>query len=194
MPILGNIPVSSSDFISPGMMAHWPKQTSPPSGWLFCHGQSISRTTYAGLFAVIGTAFGSVDGSTFNLPDCRGRTLVSAHSMNGADASPARLTTNMTRASAGGSQTHALSNGEMGNHNHSCNTTGMNHGHLAYYIAITSLAYYAYAFGLRNNGSYPVTSSEAADINHTHSVDTQGSSSAHNNMQPYLCLSQIVKV
>lgn len=43
-----------------------------PSGWLLCQGQAISRTIYAELFAVIGTAYGSGDGSTtFNLPDLR---------------------------------------------------------------------------------------------------------------------------
>lgn len=43
-----------------------------PDGWLMCQGQAVSRTTYAELFAVIGTAFGSGDGSsTFNLPDMR---------------------------------------------------------------------------------------------------------------------------
>ncbi len=42
-------------------------------GWLFCNGNTVSRTEYAGLFAVIGTAHGAGDGtSTFNLPDYRG--------------------------------------------------------------------------------------------------------------------------
>jgi microcystin-dependent protein len=44
-----------------------------PTGWLECSGAAVSRTTYAGLFAAIGTVFGSGDGSTtFNLPDMRG--------------------------------------------------------------------------------------------------------------------------
>lgn len=48
-----------------------------PQGWLFCDGAAISRTTYANLFAAIGTAYGAGDGSsTFNLPDFRGRMLV----------------------------------------------------------------------------------------------------------------------
>ena len=43
-----------------------------PSGYLLCNGQTVSRTTYAELFAVIGTAFGTGDGSTtFNVPDLR---------------------------------------------------------------------------------------------------------------------------
>lgn len=43
-----------------------------PNGFLLCNGAAVSRTTYAALFAVIGTSFGIGDGSTtFNLPDLR---------------------------------------------------------------------------------------------------------------------------
>lgn len=49
---------------------------SPPTGWLTCNGGAFSRTTYATLFARIGTTFGSGDGSTtFNIPDLRGEFL-----------------------------------------------------------------------------------------------------------------------
>lgn len=48
--------------------------TTAPSGWLMCDGAAVSRTTYASLFAALGTAYGTGDGSTtFNLPDYRGR-------------------------------------------------------------------------------------------------------------------------
>ncbi|MDD3039752.1 phage tail protein [Bacteroides sp.] len=44
-----------------------------PDGYLFCRGQVVSRTTYAGLFAAIGTIYGAGDGSTtFKIPDLRG--------------------------------------------------------------------------------------------------------------------------
>lgn len=50
--------------------------TTPPEGWLLCNGQGVSRTTYANLFAVIGTKYGSGDGSTtFNLPNLHHRFL-----------------------------------------------------------------------------------------------------------------------
>jgi microcystin-dependent protein len=46
---------------------------SAPTGWLKCNGAAVSRTTYAALFAAIGTTFGVGDGSlTFNVPDLRG--------------------------------------------------------------------------------------------------------------------------
>ena len=57
------------------------------AGWLYCNGNTVSRTTYADLFAVIGIAHGQGDGiSTFNLPDYRGTFL---RGVNGT-ASPAR--------------------------------------------------------------------------------------------------------
>lgn len=52
-------------------------RATAPTGWLLCDGSAVSRTTYADLFAAIGTAFGAGDGvDTFNLPDARGRVLV----------------------------------------------------------------------------------------------------------------------
>jgi microcystin-dependent protein len=45
---------------------------SAPTGWLLCDGTAVSRTTYADLFAIIGTTFGVGNGTTtFNLPDFR---------------------------------------------------------------------------------------------------------------------------
>lgn len=55
-----------------GKIAHF-AMSSPPPGWLKANGAAVSRTTYANLFAAIGTTYGSGNGSTtFNLPDLRG--------------------------------------------------------------------------------------------------------------------------
>ena len=55
--------------------------------WLFPSGQAVSRTTYATLFARVGTAYGSGDGTTtFNLPDYRGRVGAGQDDMNGTSA------------------------------------------------------------------------------------------------------------
>jgi microcystin-dependent protein len=54
--------------------------TNAPPGWLLCDGSPVSRTQYAALFSVVGTASGSGDGSTtFNLPDLRGMFLRGAN-------------------------------------------------------------------------------------------------------------------
>lgn len=77
-----------------------------PTGWLMCQGQAVSRTTYAQLFSVIGTTFGSGDGSTtFNLPDLRGRVAVGVDS----DAN---------FGSTAGEKTHALTTAEGPKHTH----------------------------------------------------------------------------
>ena len=61
--------------------------SSAPSGWLLCFGQTVSRTTYATLFAVLSTTYGVGDGTTtFNLPDLRGRTVAGIDNMGGTDA------------------------------------------------------------------------------------------------------------
>ena len=52
-----------------GMMIPYGGSTAP-SGWLLCDGSNVSRTTYASLFAVIGTTYGEGNGSTtFTLPN-----------------------------------------------------------------------------------------------------------------------------
>lgn len=60
------------DPVPSGAVMHF-AMSSAPTGWLKANGAAISRTTYASLFAAIGTTFGSGDGSTtFNVPDLRG--------------------------------------------------------------------------------------------------------------------------
>lgn len=58
--------------------------TSLPTGYLWCNGAAVSRTTYSGLFTAISTTFGTGDGSTtFNLPDYRDRFAVGKADMGG---------------------------------------------------------------------------------------------------------------
>jgi len=60
-----------------GESIEWNEGTFVPSGFLPENGSEYSRTTYARLFRVIGTAFGAGDGSTtFNVPDSRGRVIL----------------------------------------------------------------------------------------------------------------------
>jgi microcystin-dependent protein len=90
--------------------------TAVPAGWLLCYGQAISRATYAALFGVIGTAYGTGDGtSTFNVPDCRGRVTAGADNIGGTAAG--RLT-GYSVATSGGSQTHTLDVSQMPFHGH----------------------------------------------------------------------------
>lgn len=77
--ILGNLTVSGSFMVGgavlipPGLIFPYAAGTAP-SGYLICDGAAYSRSTYAALFAVIGTVYGAGNGTTtFNVPDLRGR-------------------------------------------------------------------------------------------------------------------------
>lgn len=62
----------TTSYVPPGTVIFY-AASSAPTGFLKANGAAVSRTTYAALFAAIGTTFGSGDGSTtFNLPDMRG--------------------------------------------------------------------------------------------------------------------------
>jgi len=87
-----------------GSIQPWPSDTIP-ANWVLCNGQAISRTTFASLFATIGTVYGVGDGSTtFNVPDFRGRTLV------GKDATQTEFT---PLGKTGGEKAHTLTLDEI---------------------------------------------------------------------------------
>lgn len=63
---------SSVTLVPTGAIMPFAMNTAP-SGWLAANGSAVSRTTFAALFAAIGTTYGAGDGSTtFTLPDLRG--------------------------------------------------------------------------------------------------------------------------
>ena len=72
--------------VTAGMVAYF-AANSAPTGWLKANGAAVSRTTYAALFAVIGTTFGAGDGvSTFTLPDLRGEFVRGWDDSRGVDS------------------------------------------------------------------------------------------------------------
>jgi microcystin-dependent protein len=91
-----------------------------PTGWLMCFGQAVSRTTYAQLYGVIGTAYGAGDGSTtFNVPDLRGMVTAGKDNMGGSTRG--MLTPNgmgvvaTTLGNFSGSETHILQRASLPN-------------------------------------------------------------------------------
>jgi microcystin-dependent protein len=84
--------------------------TTAPAGSLLCYGQAISRSAFAGLFAILSTAHGAGDGSTtFNLPDLRGRAVAGKDDMGGSSAARLNSISSTTLGAASGSQTNATS-------------------------------------------------------------------------------------
>lgn len=99
----------------------WSSLAAAPTAWLACNGNAVSRTTYAALFAAIGTTYGAGDGTTtFNLPDTRGRTLIGVGTGTGLTA--------RARGDTGGAETHQLSVNEMPAHTHTYGTGGSGGG------------------------------------------------------------------
>lgn len=81
-----------------------------PENWLLCDGQAVSRTDYAELFNVLGTKYGTGDGSTtFNLPDLQGKVAV------GKDENDTDFN---VLGKTGGEKEHTLTVAEMPEHSH----------------------------------------------------------------------------
>jgi phage-related tail fiber protein len=83
----GNLSFTALPQAVPTGSVHLMASTTVPSGYLKCNGAAVSRTTYADLFAEIGTAFGAGDGSsTFNVPDLRGEFVRGWDDSRGVDS------------------------------------------------------------------------------------------------------------
>lgn len=96
-----------------------------PTGWLEANGSAVSRTTYANLFATIGTTYGAGNGTTtFNLPDLRGEFIRGLD--NGRAIDPGR-TLGSLQGGANQPHTHGVSISDPG-HTHVATQAAHTHG------------------------------------------------------------------
>ena len=148
-----------------------------PTGYLVCDGSAVSRTTYVALFAVIGTTWGSGNGSTtFNIPDFRGRTAIGAGTGTASDATTHALGSN------GGTETHKLTHAQSGvpAHNHP--------------LPNSAIVYNADGTQrLATSGSGTKSSVNTSVGLSTASNTAADASSAHPNMQPYAAVTKIIR-
>lgn len=169
-------------------------------GWLLCDGRSISRTTYTGLFDVIGTKFGANDGDTFKLPDFRGRVI-------GQPGQGSSLTNRVMGAEVG-SEAHTLTDAEMPAHTHAGTTladgahihgvTDPGHSHTQTTInddfnssGTTPPGFTADSAGSMtwnniNSSTTGITINSAGSHTHAFTSASTGGGLSHNNMQPTL--------
>lgn len=152
-------------------------------GWLICDGSAVSRTTYARLFAIIGTTFGAGDGSTtFNLPDLRGRVPVGSGAGTGLTA--------RTLGQTFGEETHTLTVTEMPSHNHTINDPGHTH--------TTNLqtgggagANNVIVAGMANVNSVPTPKASNSSTTGI-TINNTGGGAAFTQMQPSLVLNYVI--
>ena len=140
--------------------------SSAPSGYLLCDGSAVSRTTYADLFTVIGTTYGTGDGSTtFNVPNLKGRVPV------GRDASDTSFD---VLGETGGEKSHKLIVSEMPSHTHRISCQRGTPGNSSWDYAQPGTGWNTSAWN--PNPTEPI-----------------GGNGYHNNLQPYIVLNYVIK-
>ena len=195
--------------------------STPPAGWLYCDGGTVSRTTYADLFTLVGTTYGVGNGTTtFNVPDLQQRVPVGkgtnaggyTFDTVGATAGDVEITLTLAQIPA---HIHSLvgnsftgeANGTTdlgGAHNHRIWATDTNTAGTSS-IDLTGTSGGWYDTGATSPSTVYVEEAAA----HTHDLtnvpvtgtisgDTTDNAAqllgqAHGNMQPYIVMNYIIK-
>lgn len=195
LEVTGGVNTHGQDFNPIGTMLMF-ASTNAPSGYLLCHGQAVSRTTYSELFAVIGTSYGAGDGSsTFNVPDMQARF-------------PRGPTPNNPVGAKGGEDTHVITANEMPSHTHTTPShthTGTiskdnGHSHDIYHDPIWLMRGGNPSWTLKESGESLSTSNSGAHT-HTLTIDSGGGGTsgstggggAHNNIPQFTAVEYIIK-
>lgn len=169
-----------------GIMAPY-AGASAPTGWLLCDGSAISRTTYAALFAVIGTTYGAGDGSTtFNVPDLKGRAPIGRDNMGGTAAN--RITSGVSGIVG---TTLGAAGGDERLHQHTHTVTDPGHTHPTSKTNLSGqVANGGGSSGNTINISTPTVATDSATTGITIANAGAGSSQ---NVQPSLVVNYIIK-
>jgi microcystin-dependent protein len=165
-----------------GTILPWSTVT-PPSGFLECDGTAANRTTYAALFAVIGTTYGAGDGSTtFNVPDLADNVAVGKSNNKALGTTGGANTVTPTGNVAGSTANATLSTAQLASHSHniyrSGNAVADQNG-----VVISET---------RFNSTTP-SSNTGSGQGHSHNMSANFAGDANSVLQPYLTLIYIIK-
>jgi microcystin-dependent protein len=179
--------------------------TTPNSSFALAKGQPVSRTTYATLFSLFGTTYGSGDGSTtFNLPDKTGR--VSAMQ----EATATRLTStyfggNSTALGAvGGGESQTLTLGQLptGIASSGSNSIAVNPGgNSGLFVPTSTAGWTGVGSGVGGNATpftnNPGSVSYTAIFSGSNSISVTSnntSGAAHRTVQPTIVCNYIIRI
>jgi microcystin-dependent protein len=162
----------------------WPTDTAP-SGFLLCSGQAVNRTTYATLFALIGTTYGVGDSSTtFNVPDLRGRFPLGKDNMGGSSANRVTDADADALGGADGDETKSIA------HDHTYNTV-IAHTHVTRHTVYGGgTPAYAALTGQASGYDTDITTSSTGSASGT---TASGGTATQDIMPPFITLNYIIK-
>ena len=170
--------------LNTGLIIPW-TDSSVPTGYLECNGQAVSRSTYAALFAVVGTTYGSGNGSTtFNVPDLQDNITLSK-SPNKALASTGGANTVASGGNVPGNAGNTtISTPTMASHSHPFHTCPGNPGKPASSGVNVPFGQNQNPLSMSNSGGGGA---------HAHPLSANFTGDATSVLQPYVTLIYIIK-
>ena len=168
-----------------GTIVPWGSVT-PPSGFLECNGASVSTSTYAALFAVIGYTYGG-SGASFTLPDLQDRTIVAKSNTKALATTGGANTVTPTGNIAGSTGATTLSTAQIASHTHTTQVYNLGNASPFAGIKLDMAA-------TRSNTAYTSTSdATGSGQSHDHTLSANFAGTANSVLQPYLTLIYIIK-
>ena len=158
---------------------------SVPTGFLECDGSAVSRSTYAALFAIIGTTYGVGDGaSTFNVPNLSDNVAIGKSNNKALASTGGANTVQSTGNVAGSTANHTLTTAELASHSHSGGASFPNRRGPP-----------------QNDPNFPSTatanssstSNTGSGSGHSHNMSANFTGDATSVVQPYLTVIYIIK-
>jgi len=165
--------------LNTGLIIPWSASTAP-SGFLECDGSSISTTTYANLFAVVGYTYGG-SGASFLLPDLRDRTAVHKSGTKSFASTGGANTVTPTGNIAGSTGATTLTTNQIPAHTHVAQASG------------NRCPGNGVGDACGTNKTLNTIQNAGGGQSHDHTLSANFAGSANSVLQPYLTLIYIIK-